>query len=99
MTSSTATATSRSGSEPSPTPPTTLAMPTIVTVNVTISPSTTPSGRRRPPTPAADSMAGRTGSTHGDSAVPAPARTAKRIRISIGKREASAAREKLVQLP
>ena len=77
ITSSTATAKSRSGSEPSPTPPTTLAMPTIVIVNVTISPTTTPSGRRRPPTAVADSSAGSTGSTHGDSAVPAPARTAK----------------------
>jgi hypothetical protein len=67
-------------------------MPTIVIVNVTISPSTTPSGLRRPLAPAADSSAGSTGSTHGDSAVPAPARTAKMIRISMGlRKEASAA--------
>ena len=72
------------GSEPSPTPPTTFAIPTIVTVNVTVSPSTTPSGRRRPPTPPEASSAGSTGSTQGDSAVPAPARMAKRIRISMG---------------
>ncbi len=57
--------------------------PTIVTVNVIDSPSTMPSGRRRPPTPPADSSAGSTGSTHGDSAVPAPARTAKPIRTII----------------
>ena len=88
-------ATSRSGSEPSPTPPTTFAIPTIVTVNVTISPSTIPSGRRRPPTPPEASSAGSTGSTHGDSAVPAPARMAKRIRINMGE---GAARKKLVRL-
>ena len=77
-------ATSRSGSRRAPTPSTTLARPTIVTVNVIDSPSTMPSGRRRPPTPPADSSAGSTGSTHGDSAVPAPARMAKRIRINMG---------------
>src|SRR6202043_1394908 len=81
--SSTVTARSRSGSEPSPTPPTTSATPTIVIVNVTISPITTPSGRRCPPTPPADSSAGSTGSTHGDSAVPAPARMANPIRTII----------------
>ena len=37
-----------------------------------------------PPTPPAESSAGSTGSTHGDRAVPAPARMAKRIRISMG---------------
>ncbi len=77
MPSSTTIATSRSGSLPRPTPSTTLATPTIVTVNVTDSPSTMPSGRRRPPTPPAESSAGSTGSTHGDRAVPAPASTAK----------------------
>src|SRR6202050_5035919 len=76
-TSRTAIATSRSGSSPSPTPSTTLARPTIVTVNVIDNPITMPSGRRRPPTPPADSNAGSTGSTHGDSAVPAPAPIAK----------------------
>ena len=81
--SSTTIATSRSGSLPSPTPSTTLATPTIVTVKVIESPSTIPSGRRRPPTPPADRSAGSTGSTHGDSAVPAPARTAKPSRTII----------------
>ncbi len=78
--SSTTMATSRRGSLPSPTPSTTLASPTIVTVKVTESPSTIPRGRRRPPTPPAESSAGSTGSTHGESAVPAPARRAKPIR-------------------
>ena len=62
---------------PRPTPSTTVASPTIVTVNVTASPSTIPSGRRRPPVAPALSSAGSTGSTHGLSAVPAPARKAK----------------------
>ena len=53
-------------------------------VKVIDSPSTMPSGRRRPPTPPADSSAGSTGSTHGDSAVPAPASTAKPSSTSIG---------------
>ena len=65
---------------PSPTPSTTFASPTIVTVNVTASPSTIPSGRRRPPVAPALSSAGSTGSTHGLSAVPAPARKANRTR-------------------
>ncbi len=95
--SSTTTAMSRNGSEPSPTPPTTFAIPTIVTVNVIISPSTTPSGRRRPPTPPEASSAGSTGSTQGESAVPAPARMAKRIRISMG--GGGRGEMKLVQLP
>src|SRR4051812_30843092 len=63
---------------PSPTPSTTVARPTIVTVNVTASPSTMPSGRRRPPVAPALSSAGSTGSTQGLSAVPAPATNAKR---------------------
>ena len=62
---------------PRPTPSTTVASPTIVTVKVTASPSTIPSGRRRPPVAPALSSAGSTGSTHGLSAVPAPARKAK----------------------
>ena len=81
--SSTPTATSRKGSEPRPTPFTTPATPTIVTVKVTVSPITTPSGLRLPPTPPEANRAGSTGSTHGDSAVPAPASTANPIRISI----------------
>ncbi len=77
------TATSRSGSEPKPTPSTTSATPTIVTVKVTVKPITTPSGLRLPPTPPEASRAGSTGSTQGDSAVPAPARTANPIKTII----------------
>src|SRR4051794_16736839 len=84
---STRTATKRSGSVPRPTPPTTSATPTIVIVNVAESPRTTPSGRRRPPAPPADSTAGRTGSTHGLKAVPAPARNAKASRITMPERD------------
>ena len=62
--------------EASPTPSITVAMPTIATTNVTVSPRITPSGRRRPPVALAESRAGSTGSTQGVSAVPAPARTA-----------------------
>ena len=67
------TASERSVPSPSPTPSITLANPATVIVNVVASPSTTPSGRRRPPVAPADSSAGSTGSTQGDSAVPAPA--------------------------
>src|SRR5437588_2967147 len=81
--SSTTIARTRSGSLPRPTPSTTFATPTIVTVNVIESPSTMPRGLRRPPTPPAESSAGSTGRTHGDSAVPAPASTAKPSRINI----------------
>src|SRR5438093_3683890 len=42
-----------------------------------------PTGRRRPPTAPADSSAGRTGSTHGLTAVPAPATNAKRTSRAI----------------
>src|SRR5690242_3046229 len=38
-----------------------------------------PSGRRLPPVRPAERMAGSTGSTHGDTAVPAPAMKAKRM--------------------
>ncbi len=55
----------------------------IVIVKVVASPITIPTGRRRPPVALADSRAGRTGSTHGLSAVPAPATTANSIRISM----------------
>src|SRR3954463_16470686 len=37
-----------------------------------------PSGRRRPPVAPADNTTGRTGSTHGETAVAAPATSAKR---------------------
>ena len=50
----------------------------MVMVNVTVSPSTIPSGRLRPPVAPALSSAGSTGSTQGLRAVPAPARKAKR---------------------
>ena len=63
----------------SPTPFTSCASATIAIVNVTASPSTIPSGRRRPPTALADSSAGSTGSTQGVIAVPAPATSATRI--------------------
>ena len=58
--------------------------PTIVIVKVIASPSTIPSGRRRPPVAPAESSAGSTGSTHGLIAVPAPAITANTISSSIG---------------
>ena len=52
-------------------------------MNVTPRPSTIPSGRRRPPLPLADRIAGSTGSTHGVIAVPAPATNANTIRTII----------------
>ena len=68
----------------SPTPSMTVASATIAIVKVTASPSTIPTGRRRrPPTALADSSAGRTGSTHGVIAVPAPATSAKPIRTTM----------------
>ena len=67
----------------SPTPLTSCASATIAIVNVTASPITIPSGRRRPPAALADSSAGRTGSTHGVIAVPAPAISANSISNSI----------------
>ena len=42
-------------------------------------PTTIPSGRRRPPVAPAESAIGNTGSTHGESAVPAPATKPKSI--------------------
>jgi hypothetical protein len=87
---STTIATSRSGSAPSPTLPTTVAMPTIVIAKVTVRPSTMPSGRRRPPDPLAASIAGSTGSTQGDTAVPAPTTSAKISSSSIGVRDSYA---------
>ena len=44
---------------------------------------TTPSGRRRPPVTPAENTTGSTGSTHGESAVAAPAMSAKSISSSI----------------
>ncbi len=76
--SSTTTASVRTAPSGSPTPSITEASATIVTVNVVTSPRITPSGRRRPPLPVAASSAGSTGSTHGVSAVPAPATIANR---------------------
>ncbi len=66
-----------------PTPLTSWASATIAIVNVVARPSTIPSGRRRPPTALADSSAGRTGSTHGVIAVPAPAISANNINNGI----------------
>ncbi len=53
---------------------------TVANVNAATSPVTTPSGRRRPPPTPAPSTAGSTGSTHGESAVAAPATNANSIR-------------------
>jgi hypothetical protein len=58
-------------------------------VNVAARPSTTPSGRRRPPVAPAESTAGSTGSTHGLSAVPAPATNAKSVSRTISPPRAS----------
>src|SRR3954471_6572908 len=96
---STRTATKRSGSVPRPTPPTTSATPTIVIVNVAESPRTTPRGPRRPPAPPADSTAGRTGSTHGLNAVPAPARNAKASRITMRERTVAVRRARFAGSP
>jgi hypothetical protein len=63
----------------------TLARPTIVTVKVSARPRTIPTGRRRPPVAPALSSAGRTGSTQGLSAVPAPATNAKTTSSAISK--------------
>ena len=79
----TITATVRAAPEASPTPLAIWASATIAIVNVTASPSTIPSGRRRPPTALADRSAGRTGSTHGVIAVPAPAINANNISSGI----------------
>ncbi len=67
----------------SPTPLTSWASATIAIVKVSASPSTIPTGRRRPPSALADSSAGTTGSTHGVIAVPAPAISANSISSSI----------------
>ena len=72
-TSSTTIASVRAAPAASPTPLTSWASATMAIVNVIASPSTMPSGRRRPPAALAESSAGRTGSTQGVIAVPAPA--------------------------
>ncbi len=79
----TTTATVRVAPSARPTPSTTVASSAIVTTNVIVSPVTMPSGRRFPPVALADSSAGRTGSTHGEMAVPAPASSAKRVSRTI----------------
>ena len=66
-----------------PTPLTSWASSTIAIVNVTPSPITIPTGRRRPPVALEASSAGTTGSTHGVIAVPAPAIRANSISRSI----------------
>ena len=76
-------ATVRTRSAGSPSASITYASPTIANVNVVARPITTPSGRRLPPVTPADSTAGRIGSTHGDSAVPAPAMNANTANSSI----------------
>jgi len=53
-----------------------------VIANVVVSPITMPSGRRAPPDPLAESIAGSTGNTQGDTAVPAPTTTANSIRTT-----------------
>jgi hypothetical protein len=52
-------------------------------VNDSASPVTIPSGRREPPVAPADSAIGSTGSTHGESAVPIPARNANSVSRSM----------------
>ena len=73
----------------SPTPLTSCASATIAIVKVTASPSTIPSGRRRPPTALAASSAGSTGSTQGVIAVPAPAISANSSSRIIASQESS----------
>src|SRR4051794_35328723 len=54
-----------------------------------------PSGRRRPPVAAPGSASGSTGSTHGESAVPAPATSANRA----ARRMSMAACDRLTEPP
>src|SRR2546423_15515409 len=60
-----------------------MSSPTGTTGKGRASPGTIRTGRRRPTTAPADSSAGSTGSTHGDTAVAAPATIAKSVRRSI----------------
>src|SRR3954453_2485801 len=80
---STTSAITRTPLPATPTPFTSEASATTAIVNVRARPSTIPTGRRRPPTAPADSSAGSTGSTHGDTAVAAPATIAKSVSTSI----------------
>jgi hypothetical protein len=73
-----------------PIPSTTEASTEIAIVNVAARPSAIPSGRRRPPVPAAESSAGSTGSTQGETAVPAPATNANTSRSVIGRQVSGA---------
>ena len=54
---------------------------TAASANVAANPTATPSGRRRPPVDPAARATGSTGSTHGESAVAAPASTANAVAI------------------
>src|SRR3954453_3394899 len=76
-TSSTTIANMRRKSSGSPKASITYTSATVANVNDTVSPVTIPSGRRRPPVAPADRTTGRTGSTHGETAVAAPASSAK----------------------
>jgi hypothetical protein len=80
---STTSASTRTPLPARPTPCTNEASATTAIVNVSASPSTMPSGRRRPPAALADRSAGSTGSTQGVTAVAAPATSANSVRSSI----------------
>lgn len=67
----------------SPSAEMTYARTTTEIVNVATRPTTIPSGRRRPPDAPPASTIGRTGRTHGETAVAAPATKPKRMRSSI----------------
>ena len=79
---STAIARLRSRSSGRPSAEITYTSATVAKVNERTKPVTTPSGRLRPPVAPADSATGSTGSTHGDSAVAAPATKANRTSTS-----------------
>ena len=75
-----------------PTPFTSDDSATTAMVNVSASPSTIPIGRRRPPTALAESRAGSTGSTHGVTAVAAPATSANSVSSNIARADDCGAR-------
>ena len=81
--SSTTIATLRSRSSGSPSAEIRYTSATVENVNEATSPATIPSGRLRPPEAPAANTTGSTGSTQGDSAVPAPATNPKTISSSI----------------
>ena len=58
---------------------------TVANVKLSARPATTPSGRPRPPVAPAERATGSTGSTHGDTAVAAPATSANAIRTIIAR--------------